>query len=282
MRSGNAACSMPRASAGRRRRPSRRRGRSAGDQRRRPTLAASSSPGRPGAPRWPGFRAGRRDGGRSPLDWARTAVRLYESLDADCIVAEVNQGGELVAQMLRQVSPGCRCAWCARRAANSLRAEPVAALYERGLVAHVGLWPSWRIRCAISAGRTVERREPRQARRAGLGDERADDRPGDALPAAAGADALTPWLRSPPRGRSRSPYTPRTERTLMFQLLRRKEVAAGRNQEVGRRPGDRVQELWAHRLEPAGHGVADAGRVHRQPGRLPLGQAAPRRRRRCR
>ncbi len=79
--------------------------------------------------------------GRSPLEWARTAVRLYESLDADCIVAEVNQGGELVAQMLRQVSPGVPVRMVRATRGKFLRAEPVAALYERGLVAHVGMWP---------------------------------------------------------------------------------------------------------------------------------------------
>jgi phage terminase large subunit-like protein len=79
--------------------------------------------------------------GRSPLEWARTAVRLYESLDADCIVAEVNQGGELVAQMLRQVSPGAPVRMVRATRGKFLRAEPVAALYERGLVAHVGVWP---------------------------------------------------------------------------------------------------------------------------------------------
>ena len=79
--------------------------------------------------------------GAAPLEWARTAVRLYESLDADCIVAEVNQGGELVAQMLRQVSPGVPVRMVRATRGKFLRAEPVAALYERGLVAHVGMWP---------------------------------------------------------------------------------------------------------------------------------------------
>lgn len=79
--------------------------------------------------------------GHKPLEWARTAVRLYESLDADCIVAEVNQGGELVAQMLRQVSPAVPVRMVRATRGKFLRAEPVAGLYERGLVAHVGVWP---------------------------------------------------------------------------------------------------------------------------------------------
>jgi phage terminase large subunit-like protein len=79
--------------------------------------------------------------GASPLDWARAATRLYESLEADCIVAEVNQGGELVAQMLRQVSPAAPVRMVRATRGKFLRAEPVAALYERGLVVHAGIWP---------------------------------------------------------------------------------------------------------------------------------------------
>lgn len=79
--------------------------------------------------------------GSQPLDWARAAVRLYASVEADCIVAEVNQGGELVTQLLRQVAPNIPVRTVHATRGKYLRAEPVAALYERGLVAHVGLWP---------------------------------------------------------------------------------------------------------------------------------------------
>jgi phage terminase large subunit-like protein len=79
--------------------------------------------------------------GSQPLDWARAAIRLYASVQADCIVAEVNQGGELVTQLLRQVAPNIPVRTVRATRGKYLRAEPVAALYERGLVAHVGLWP---------------------------------------------------------------------------------------------------------------------------------------------
>ena len=79
--------------------------------------------------------------GRQPLDWARASVRLYESLQADCIVAEVNQGGELVAQLLRQVAPNIAVRMVRATRGKYLRAEPVAALYEQARVAHVGVWP---------------------------------------------------------------------------------------------------------------------------------------------
>ena len=79
--------------------------------------------------------------GVQPLDWALAAVSLYESLDADCIVAEVNQGGELVAEMLRQVAPNIAVRMVRATRGKYLRAGPVAALYRRGLVFHTGIWP---------------------------------------------------------------------------------------------------------------------------------------------
>jgi phage terminase large subunit-like protein len=79
--------------------------------------------------------------GVQPLDWALAAVELYESLQADCIVAEVNQGGELVAEMLRQVAPNIPLHTVRATRGKYLRAGPVAALYSRGLVFHAGIWP---------------------------------------------------------------------------------------------------------------------------------------------
>ncbi|SLN54616.1 DNA-packaging protein [Roseisalinus antarcticus] len=74
----------------------------------------------------------------SPADWARAAVAACERHGADRIVAEVNQGGDLVENVIRQIDP---LAPFSRRTASRgkvARAEPVAALYEQGRVAHVG------------------------------------------------------------------------------------------------------------------------------------------------
>ena len=70
------------------------------------------------------------------LTWAEAAVRAYHAHGADRLVAEVNQGGELVERMIRQVDP-----LISYRAVNAskgkiIRAEPVAALYEQGRVLH--------------------------------------------------------------------------------------------------------------------------------------------------
>jgi phage terminase large subunit-like protein len=79
--------------------------------------------------------------GVQPLDWALEAVRLYETVEADAIVAEVNQGGELIAEMLRQVAPNIDVRMVRATRGKYLRAGPVAALYRRGLVFHAGVWP---------------------------------------------------------------------------------------------------------------------------------------------
>jgi phage terminase large subunit-like protein len=79
--------------------------------------------------------------GAQPLAWAEAAVRLHDCLQADYIVAEVNQGGELVAEMLRQVAPNIPIRMVRATRGKYLRAEPIATLYQRGLVAHAGLFP---------------------------------------------------------------------------------------------------------------------------------------------
>lgn len=77
----------------------------------------------------------------SPDGWARRAVEAYRRHAADRIVAEVNNGGDLVERVLRVVEP--TVAYRAVRASRGkqTRAEPVAALYEQGRVHHVGTLP---------------------------------------------------------------------------------------------------------------------------------------------
>ena len=74
----------------------------------------------------------------SPLDWARAAVGAAKRHDADAIVAEVNQGGDMVEQTIRGVDAMLRVIKVRATRGKHVRAEPVAALYEQGKVAHVG------------------------------------------------------------------------------------------------------------------------------------------------
>jgi phage terminase large subunit-like protein len=80
--------------------------------------------------------------GQSPLGWARKAVTAAENFDADAIVAEANQGGEMVRGLLAQAQAPCAVKLVHARYSKRVRAEPVAALYERGLVIHCGAFPA--------------------------------------------------------------------------------------------------------------------------------------------
>lgn len=77
----------------------------------------------------------------SPNEWARRAVSLYRSWSADCIVIEVNQGGDMVAHTIRTIDPNVKIKEVRASRGKHVRAEPIAALYEQGRVAHVGAFP---------------------------------------------------------------------------------------------------------------------------------------------
>lgn len=72
----------------------------------------------------------------SANEWARAVVDAYHRHGADRIVAEVNQGGELVEQMVRQVDPLISYKPVYARVGKARRAEPVAALYEQRRITH--------------------------------------------------------------------------------------------------------------------------------------------------
>lgn len=75
-----------------------------------------------------------------PDAWANKAIWRYNVREADCIVAETNNGGDLVEVNLRTVPGGRNIPFKSVHASRgkAVRAEPVAALYEQGKVHHVG------------------------------------------------------------------------------------------------------------------------------------------------
>lgn len=79
--------------------------------------------------------------GVRPTDWAARALGLYHALDADCLVAEVNQGGEMVTSVIAEVDASVPVRPVRATRGKWLRAEPVAALYAQGRVRHVGTFP---------------------------------------------------------------------------------------------------------------------------------------------
>jgi hypothetical protein len=73
----------------------------------------------------------------SPLTWAGAGVRTYHKHNADRLVAEVNQGGDMVETTIRQVDPSVSYKGVHATKGKYTRAEPVAALYEQARVRHL-------------------------------------------------------------------------------------------------------------------------------------------------
>ena len=74
----------------------------------------------------------------TPTDWAKEAIALYRARKGDRIVAEVNNGGEMVENTLRVVDHHVPYRAIHASRGKVIRAEPISALYEKGLVHHVG------------------------------------------------------------------------------------------------------------------------------------------------
>jgi phage terminase large subunit-like protein len=77
----------------------------------------------------------------TPLEWAQRVCAEYKRQNADRVIAEVNNGGDLITANLRRVAPEIPCKTVHAARGKLTRAEPIAALYEQGKVHHVGSFP---------------------------------------------------------------------------------------------------------------------------------------------
>lgn len=77
----------------------------------------------------------------TPDQWARKAVDAYKEFQADRIIAEVNNGGDLVQTVLRTVDPDIPYKAVRASRGKVARAEPIAALYEQKRIRHLGSFP---------------------------------------------------------------------------------------------------------------------------------------------
>jgi predicted phage terminase large subunit-like protein len=77
----------------------------------------------------------------SPNGWGNAVVSLYNKLKADRIVAEVNQGGDMVEHVIKTIEPNISFKGIHASRGKKIRAEPIAALYEQNRVHHVGTYP---------------------------------------------------------------------------------------------------------------------------------------------
>jgi predicted phage terminase large subunit-like protein len=77
----------------------------------------------------------------APAEWASVAIATYRAHQADRIVAEINNGGEMVEATLRIIDPHVPFSAVRASRGKVARAEPVAALYEQGRIRHLGAFP---------------------------------------------------------------------------------------------------------------------------------------------
>ena len=76
-----------------------------------------------------------------PDQWARRAVAMYDKYEANCVVIEKNQGGDMCRHTLKTVRPSLPIREVHATKGKHVRAEPIASLYQLGRVSHVGSFP---------------------------------------------------------------------------------------------------------------------------------------------
>tara|TARA_Y100000592_G_scaffold25302_1_gene39845 strand:- start:3541 stop:4554 length:1014 start_codon:yes stop_codon:yes gene_type:complete len=77
----------------------------------------------------------------SPQQWAERAVATYDKYEADAIVVERNQGGDMVRHTIKTVRPQIKIVEVTATRGKHVRAEPISALYATNQVSHVGSYP---------------------------------------------------------------------------------------------------------------------------------------------
>ena len=74
----------------------------------------------------------------TPDGWAARVVKAYHDNKADRVIAETNNGGDLVEVVIRTKDRNCSYKKVTATRGKAIRAEPIAALYEQGRIHHVG------------------------------------------------------------------------------------------------------------------------------------------------
>ena len=92
----------------------------------------------------------------SPAGWARRAIAAYYEFDCDRLLAERNFGGSMVEYTIKSVDPNVSYSEVVASRGKVQRAEPVAALYERGLVSHIGDMPDLEDQMCLDQGTLIE------------------------------------------------------------------------------------------------------------------------------
>jgi phage terminase large subunit-like protein/DNA-directed RNA polymerase subunit RPC12/RpoP len=77
----------------------------------------------------------------SPMEAMQKIARVYHEFNADRVVAEVNQGGDYIGNLLKTVDPDIPYQTVRASRGKAIRAEPISSLYEQRRISHVGSFP---------------------------------------------------------------------------------------------------------------------------------------------
>lgn len=89
----------------------------------------------------------------SPREWAERAIAALDLHDADAIVVETNQGGDMVKHTVQSVRSNARIIEVRATRGKHVRAEPISALYSLGKISHIGSMPELEDQmCLMTAG----------------------------------------------------------------------------------------------------------------------------------
>jgi phage terminase large subunit-like protein len=120
----------------------------------------------------------------TPIEWAKIAVSAYKAYGADRVVAEVNNGGEMVEATLRVVDDNLAYTAVHATRGKVVRAEPVSALYEQGRIRHMGAFTALEDQmCEFTPDldRSKPKRDPMDPSSLGMGGTRSSPDRADAL-----------------------------------------------------------------------------------------------------
>jgi len=100
----------------------------------------------------------------TPQQWAQRAVTLFDKWNADSIIIEINQGGDMCKQVLSTIRPYLPIKEVHATRGKHVRAEPISALYHADRISHIGTFPKLEDQlCLITASGYDGRGSPDRA-----------------------------------------------------------------------------------------------------------------------
>ncbi len=89
----------------------------------------------------------------TPKQWSERVVAAFDRHEADAVVVEINQGGDMVKHTLEAVRPGLNVVEVRATRGKHVRAEPISSLYALGRISHIGAFPELEDQmCLFTAG----------------------------------------------------------------------------------------------------------------------------------